>query len=109
MDAGNGVLYLIDTVLLRWGPSAETVFNSIEGLFANGDGRVTEDELRAAFHGRRLYMDEDLVQAFMAVDADGDGVELDEVLSSLYLEDRAVQSIMRIMSYCDLNVYCNFT
>ena len=110
VDAGNGVLYLIDTVLLRWGPSAETVFNSIEGnFFANGDGRVTEDELRAEFHARRLYMDEDLVQAFMAVDADGDGVELDEVLSSLYLEDRAVQSVMRIMSYCDVNVYCNFT
>ena len=99
--AGNGVVYLIDAVLLPTptvdsaapgvegpsaegpsaeGPSAEDVFNLLDG---NGDGFVTEDELRDAAEKGGIALTDEQVAAFMAADADGDGVEIDEFLNSL--------------------------
>ena len=62
------------------GPSAEDVFNLLDG---NGDGFVTEDELRDAAEKGGIALTDEQVAAFMAADADGDGVEIDEFLNSL--------------------------
>jgi uncharacterized surface protein with fasciclin (FAS1) repeats len=93
INAGNGVVYVIDSVLLppaddstaasapvAEGASAQDVFNALD---ADGDGLVTEAELRAAAEARGIQLTEEQVAAFLAADADGDGVDLDEYLTSL--------------------------
>jgi uncharacterized surface protein with fasciclin (FAS1) repeats len=93
IDAGNGVVYVIDSVLLppaddstaasapvAEGASAEDAFNALD---ADGDGHVTEAELRAAAEYRGIQLTEEQVSAFLAADADGDGVDLDEYLAFL--------------------------
>ena len=90
VDAGNGVVYLIDSVLLPTPdgaapsaelPSAEEVFDLLDG---NGDGNVTEAELRAAAEDSGIVLTEEQVAAFLAADADLDGgVSLDEYLQSI--------------------------
>ena len=94
IDAGNGKVYVIDAVLLpapsavgavasspvTEGASAEDVFNALD---ADGDGHVTEAELRAAAEYRGIQLTEEQVAAFLAADADGDGVDVDEYLTSL--------------------------
>ena len=62
------------------GPSVEDVFNLLD---ENGDGFITEDELRGAAEKGGIALTDEQVAAFMAADADGDGVEIDEFLNSL--------------------------
>ena len=93
INASNGVVYVIDSVLLPpaadstaasapvpEGASAEDAFNALD---ADGDGHVTEAELRAAAEYRGIQLTEEQVAAFLAVDADGDGVDVEEYLTSL--------------------------
>jgi uncharacterized surface protein with fasciclin (FAS1) repeats len=94
IDAGNGVVYVIDAVLLpapsvvgagasspvAEGLSPQDVYNALD---ADGDGLVTEAELRAAAEYRGIQLTEEQVAAFLAADADGDGVDVDEYLTSL--------------------------
>jgi hypothetical protein len=93
IDAGNGVVYVIDSVLLppaddstaasapvAEGASAQDVFNALD---ADGDGLVTEAELRAAAEARGIQLTDGEVAAFLAADADGNGVDVDEYLTSL--------------------------
>jgi uncharacterized surface protein with fasciclin (FAS1) repeats len=93
IDAGNGVVYVIDSVLLPpaddstaasapvvEGLSAQDVFNALD---ADGDGLVTEAELRAAAEYRGIQLTDEQVAAFLAADADGDGVDVDDYLTSL--------------------------
>jgi hypothetical protein len=98
IDAGNGRVYLIDAVLLPTpsavgdgagagalspvaeGASAQDVFNALD---ADGDGLVTEAELRAAAEYRGIQLTDEQVAAFLAADADGDGVDVDEYLALL--------------------------
>jgi len=56
------------------------VFTSLDG---NGDGCVTEAELRAAAEARDIVLTEEQVQAFMALEADGDCVSLEAYLNSV--------------------------
>ncbi len=90
IDAGNGVVYVIDSVLLppaddstaasapvAEGASALDVFDALDG---DGDGLVTEAELREAAEYRGIQLTEEQVAAFLAADADGDGVDVDEYL-----------------------------
>ena len=44
---------------------------------------MTEAELRAAAEYRGIQLTEEQVAAFLAVDADGDGVDVEEYLTSL--------------------------
>ena len=87
VDAGNGVVYLIDSVLLPTpdgaAPSGEEVLILFDLLDGNGDGCVTEAELRAAAEDRGIVLTEDQVQAFMAAEADGDCVSLEAYLQSI--------------------------
>ena len=63
------------------GPSVEDVFNLLD---ENGDGFITEDELRGAAEKGGIALTDEQVAAFMAADADGDGrVSLAEFVSSL--------------------------
>jgi uncharacterized surface protein with fasciclin (FAS1) repeats len=103
IDAGNGVVYLIDAVLLpapsavgdgagasspvAEGASAQDVFNALD---ADGNGLVTEAELRAAAEYRGIQLTDEQVASFLAADADGDGVDVDEYLT--YLDDRVYGS-----------------
>jgi uncharacterized surface protein with fasciclin (FAS1) repeats len=93
INAGNGVVYVIDSVLLppaddstaasapvAEGLSAQDVFNALD---ADGDGLVTEAELRAAAEARGIQLTEEQVAAFLAADANGDGVDVDEYITSL--------------------------
>jgi uncharacterized surface protein with fasciclin (FAS1) repeats len=93
INAGNGVVYVIDSVLLppaddstaasapvAEGLSAQDVFNALD---ADGDGLVTEAELRAAAEARGIQLTEEQVAAFLAADAEGDGVDVDEYITSL--------------------------
>jgi hypothetical protein len=97
VNAGNGVVYLIDAVLLPTpdvaavassspspsgeGQSAESLFNEID---ADGDGRITEAELRADADKRGIELTDEQVQAFLAADVNGDGdVDMEEFLDSL--------------------------
>ena len=96
IDAGNGKVYVIDAVLLPApsavgadagasspvveGLSAQDVFNALD---ADEDGLVTEAELRAAAEYRGIQLTDEQVAAFLAVDADGDGVDVEEYLTSL--------------------------
>jgi uncharacterized surface protein with fasciclin (FAS1) repeats len=93
INAGNGVVYVIDLVLLppaddstaasapvAEGASAQDVFNALD---ADGDGLVTEAELRAAAEYRGIQLTDEQVAAFLAADADGDGVDVDEYLNSV--------------------------
>ena len=98
IDAGNGVVYLIDAVLLpapsavgadagasspvaekKERLSAEDVLNALD---TDGNGYVTEAELRAAAEYRGIQLTDEQVAAFLAVDADGvrcgDGVDVEE-------------------------------
>ena len=61
-------------------PSAADVFASLDG---DGDGCVTEAELRAAAEARGIELTEEQVQAFMALEADGDCVGLEAYLNSV--------------------------
>ena len=56
------------------------MFTSLDG---NGDGCVTEAELRAAAEARGIELTEEQVQAFMALEADGDCVSLEAYLNSV--------------------------
>ena len=93
INAGNGVVYVIDSVLLppaddstaasapvAEGASAQDVFNALD---ADGDGLVTEAELRAAAEYRGIQLTEEQVAAFLAADADGDGDGVDEYRTSI--------------------------
>jgi len=62
------------------GPSAADVHASLDG---DGDGCVTEAELRAAAKARDIELTEEQVQAFMALEADGDCVSLEAYLNSV--------------------------
>jgi hypothetical protein len=62
------------------GASAQDVFNALD---ADGDGLVTEAELRAAAEARGIQLTEEQVAAFLAADADGDGVDVNEYLNSV--------------------------
>jgi len=67
---------------IRWeGPLSST--NAFNALDADGDGLVTEAELRAAAEYRGIQLTEEQVSAFLAADADGDGVDVDEYIASL--------------------------
>ena len=44
---------------------------------------MTEAELRAAAEYRGIQLTDEQVAAFLAVDADGDGVDVEEYLTSL--------------------------
>ena len=59
---------------------ALAVFASLDG---DGDGCVTEAELRAAAEARDIELTEQQVQAFMALEADGDCVGLEAFLNSV--------------------------
>jgi len=61
------------------GPSAADVFASLD---VDGDGCVTEAELRAAAEDRGIELTEEQVQAFMAL-ADGVCVSLEAYLNSV--------------------------
>lgn len=61
-------------------PSAADVFASLDG---DGDGCVTEAELRAAAEARGIELTEEQVQAFMALEADWDCVGLEAFLNSV--------------------------
>ena len=61
-------------------PSAADVFASLDG---DGDGCVTEAELRAAAEARGIELTEEQVQAFMAFQADWDCVGLEAFLNSV--------------------------
>jgi len=103
VDAGNGVVYLIDSVLLPTPdnaapsgelPSAAEVFDLLDG---NGDGEMTEAELRSAAEERGIVLSDEQVAAFLAADADLDGgVSLGEYLDSV---DGSVkgQDVMRYL------------
>ena len=90
IDAGNGGVYVIDSVLLppaddstaASAPVAEvmSVGDAHNALDLNGDGLVTEAELREAAEYRGIQLTEEQVAAFLAADADGDGVDVDEYL-----------------------------
>ena len=56
------------------------MFTSLDG---NGDGCVTEAELRAAAEARDIVLTEEQVQAFMALEADGVCVGLEAYLNSV--------------------------
>ena len=57
------------------------MFASLDG---DGDGNVTEAELRAAAEERSIVLTEEQVAAFLAADADLDGgVSLDEYLQRI--------------------------
>ena len=56
------------------------MFTSLDG---NGDGCVTEAELRAAAEARGIVLTEEQVQAFMALEADGVCVGLEAFLNSV--------------------------
>ena len=56
------------------------MFTSLDG---NGDGCVTEAELRAAAEARGIVLTEEQVQAFMALEADGVCVGLEAYLNSV--------------------------
>ena len=62
------------------GRSLADVHASLDG---DGDGCVTEAELRAAAEARGVELTEDQVQAFMALEADGDCVGLEAFLNSV--------------------------
>ena len=62
------------------GPSAADVFALLDG---DGDGCVTEAELRAAAEDRGIVLTEEQVQAFMALEADGVCVGLEAYLNSV--------------------------
>ena len=89
VDAGNGVVYLIDAVLLptpdNAAPSAElpSAADVHAWLDGDGDGCVTEAELRAAAEDRGIELTEEQVQAFMALEAEGVCVGLEAYLNSV--------------------------
>ena len=61
-------------------PSAADAHALLDG---DGDGCVTEAELRAAAEERGIELTEEQVQAFMALEADGDCVSLEAYLNSV--------------------------
>ncbi len=61
-------------------PSAADAHALLDG---DGDGCVTEAELRAAAEDRGIELTEEQVQAFMALEADGDCVSLEAYLNSV--------------------------
>ena len=62
------------------GPSAADVFALLD---VDGDGCVTEAELRAAAEARGIVLTEEQVQAFMAFQDDWDCVDLEAFLNSV--------------------------
>ena len=73
-----------DSVLLprpdNAAPSAADVHALLDG---DGDGCVTEAELRAAAEARGIELPEEQVQAFMALEAEGECVGLEAFLNSV--------------------------
>ena len=64
------------------GQPAEEVFDLLDG---NGDGEMTESELRSAAEERGIVLSDEQVAAFLAADADLDGgVSLGEYLNSVH-------------------------
>ena len=90
VDAYEYANWLTNTVLGRspadvdadagTAPSAEEIHASLDG---DGDGCVTEAELRAAAEARDIVLTEEQVQEFMALEADGDCVGLEAYLNSV--------------------------
>jgi len=70
------------------------VFASLDG---DGDGCVTEAELRAAAEARGIELTEEQVQKFMAAEAGGDCVSLEAYLNSL---DGSVEGVIRQSTDC---------
>ena len=90
VDAGNGVVYLIDSVLLptpdNAAPSAElpSAAEIIATLDEDGNGEVTEAELLVAAEERGIALTDEQVAAFLEADADLDGgVYLAEYMESI--------------------------
>ena len=69
------------------------MFTSLDG---NGDGCVTEAELRAAAEARGIELTEEQVQAFMALEADGVCVSLEAFLNSV---DGSVEGTTFVQDY----------
>ena len=99
INASNGVVCVIDSVLLppaddstaasapvAEGASALDVFDALDGD-GDGDLLVTEAELREAAEYRGIQLTEEQVAAFLAADADGDGVDVNEYHHLVYLDD----------------------
>ena len=108
-----GRVYLIDAVLLPTpsavgdGAGAGASSPVAEGasapvvciaLDADGDGLVTEAEFRAAAEYRGIQLTEEQVAEFLAADADGDGVDVDEYLA--FLDTTVYGNISEIYIWC---------
>ena len=68
-------------------------------LDVDGDGCVTEAELRAAAEARDIVLTEEQVQAFMALEADGDCVSLEAYLNSVDGSEEGVSTFGDISTY----------
>jgi hypothetical protein len=86
--SGNGVTFIIDQVLL---PTEDDValtlgyqkLSQYDSVDRDGDGRVTEVELRDAAEAAGVVLTDEQVAAFLQADADGDGLDAEEYVSGL--------------------------
>jgi hypothetical protein len=96
-------VYVIDSVLLppaddssaASAPVAEvmSVGDAHNALDLNGDGLVTEAELRAAARSREIQLTTEQVAAFLAADLNGNGVDVDEYANGVAMNGIAMNGI----------------